>query len=207
MPLGLNEAPDVHYVIFGAAVWALVIVALAVHVVDVYRRARAKRIMLGGYGKPRPIEWMLAGLLVCAVAGVALTARGVRLQDDAVLRLQLLLGGLVTVAALAYMGARGASWLVRDRDQFLSSPGATGSEDNEVWVDLELEAQGEAARMRGRAFPIYAAGCLPLLLATLGFTEAVPFGLQGGIIAVVLGGMLVWVLTLLPGRDEEDAEW
>lgn len=202
---------SIHYLVFGAVVWAFTFFGLALHVADVQRRGRKGEMPLDEYWRPRPIEWLLSGMLLLACAAAVLGAIQVyglgREGTDLMVRGQLLVGAGLTAVALAYVGLRGKSWLIWAKDQFIHSSGATRPKDGKVVVNLELESKFDMTIIRKVAWQVYALGCIPLVLAALKGLGVVVLPSIAALLATVAGAMLVHIILGAAPSSEEDEDW
>ena len=202
---------NIHYLAFGAVVWAFTFFGLALHVADVQRRARKAEMPLDEYWRPRPIEWLLSGMLLLACAAAVLGAIQVwglgREGTGLMLRGQLLVGAALTAVALSYVGLRGKSWLIWAKDQFIHTAGATRPRDGKVVVNLELEAKYDMTIIRKVAWQVYAIGCIPLVLAAFKSIGVLVLPSLAAFLATITGAMLVFVILGAAPSSEEEEDW
>lgn len=202
---------SIHYLVFGAVVWAFTFFGLVLHVADVQRRGRKGEMPLEEYWRPRPIEWLLSGMLLLACAAAVLGAiqvYGLGREGTALLvRGQLMVIAALTAVALAYVGLRGKSWLIWAKDQFIHSSGATRPKDGKVVVNLELESKFDMTIIRKVAWQVYALGCIPLVLAALRGLGVVVLPSIAALLAAVAGAMLVHIILGVAPTSEEDENW
>jgi len=201
----------VHYLIFGAVVWAFTFFAIALHVADVNRRARKGEMPLDQYWRPRPIEWLLSGMLLLACGAAVMGSVqfwGInRAGSEMVIRYQIIVAAALSAVALTYVALRGRSWLTWARDEFIHSAGATTPRDGRVMVNLALEAEYDTTIVKRTAWPVYALGCIPLAAAVVLSVTVATLPAAVATLAAIAGGAMVYtIVTNLPGT-EEDESW
>ena len=201
----------VHYLIFGAAVWAFTFFGIALHVADVKRRARKGEIPLEQYWRPRPIEWLLSGMLLLACGAAVLGSVQVwgmgRTGTEMLTRYQVMVAAALSAVSLTYIALRGRSWLTWARDEFIHSTGATVPREGRVMVNLALEAEYDTAIVKRAAWPMYLVGCIPLAASVVLSIAVAALPAIVATLAAIAGGVLVYTITIqLPGT-EEDEEW
>ncbi|MCE5216333.1 hypothetical protein LLH03_04785 [bacterium] len=197
--------------IFGAALWAFCLFGLALHSADIQQRHRRGTMATDQYEKPRPLEWLLACLILFAAA-----AAGLGLLEfwglweplpGATARYQVYVGAGLTAAALAYLGIRGANLVHRAKGEFLALPGSTTSVEGELFVQVDKEAITDARTLRRIAWPAYGLCTIPGIFAGYMLVDSMPVMLPLTVIGVLSGGgLLVAILSGLP-RAEEDEDW
>ncbi len=197
--------------IFGAALWAFSLFGLALHSADVQQRHRRGTMTMDQYEKPRPLEWLLACLIL--FAGAAATLGLLELWGlweplpGATARYQVYVGAGLVAVALAYLGIRGANLVHRSKGDFLALPGSTTSVEVELLVQVDREAITDARTLRRVAWPAYGLCTIPGLFAGYLLVDSMPLALPLTVIAVLFGGaLLVAILSGLP-RAEEDEDW
>lgn len=201
----------VHFLIFGAVVWAFTFFGIALHVADVNRRARKAEMPLDQYWRPRPIEWLLSGLLLLACGAAVLGSVQFwglnRAGTEMLTRYQVIVAAAVSAVGLTYVALRGRSWLTWARDEFIHSAGATSPREGRVMVNLALEAEYDTAIVKRTAWTVYIVGCIPLAAAALLAIAVMALPALVAVLAAIAGGaMLYTIVTNLPGT-EEDENW
>ncbi len=202
---------DVQFLIFGAFVWVFTFFGFALHVADVQRRSKQGKKLLSEYDKPRPIEWLLAGMLLLACGAAILGALQIQglIEADAsaVARFEVAAGAALGAVALAYLALRGKTWLTWARDEFINTAGATTVEAGEVLVDVALEAQYDTVVAKRTAWPIYFIGCTPLVLAALRASVRLPLPAMIALLGAAAGAALMFVVLSSFPITEEDEDW
>ena len=201
-----------HFLIFGGSLWAFTLFGVALHVADVQRRARLETMALEDYHKARPIEWLLASLLMFAagaatMGAVVIWGMGRSGSAGAIVRFQVLVGAALAAVALAYIAMRGKTWVHWAKDEFLGAAGATVTQGGEVSVNVALEAKYDTAIIKRMVWPVYAIASAPLVLAALCHAAARPLVLLGALLAVLAGTALVCLLLTSFPVSEEDEDW
>ena len=199
-----------YFAVFGAALWAFTVFGLALHVADIQSRHKLGNMPLQAYQRTRPIEWLLAAMLLFAATAAVISGveyQGYKDPNAATTRLHGFASAALIAIALTYIGVRCATWVRWAREEFLSSPGSTVPMEGTVFVDVRAEAERDADHVRRVAWWIYVVDTLPAVLAAFLISkqmrEAVPTAVAG---AVLGAGIVLALIVGLP-RDTEDDGW
>lgn len=200
------------YLIHGAALWLLTLATLVVHGGDILRRMRRGQMPLESYRQIRPVEWGLAGVVLCGAAAAALDGMAFwELRSsggDLAEGFNLLVALAIMAVVLCFIGVHGINRVAFRREDTLNRPGGTFVEREQVLVNLELEARHDAAEMRRVGWYFYLIDSVPLIVAARYARGIPPQSFPIAVVMVLLGAVVLFLLlSTLPSAEPDEDAW